>query len=300
MERDARKLFRLTGERHLLVLLPEEAGVGQARGQNLAVARDDRRAAISGGDIGGADKGIGQLAGGIAADEILLVHPRGQLDHFGRHVEERLVKAAEQRLGPFGETGVFDDQAFIVHQHKAGSLRRGARLVAHDGFALGMVDDHVGFAQAGGIIGRAGDGDVTLVMEAVPARDRARADAAHFQVDRLLAQDGDDARERAHPAQGFRAERGGAPALRLGPGKRADDRRDGLGQHVLGRAAGLFGDRKQHAITLGQLLAGQPGLAQEAFQGLRRGGGARPLHFLADSLRAQRQIARDQCQPARR
>ena len=46
VEDDLVELLRLLVERHLEVLLPEELGIGQARGEHLAVARDDRRAAV--------------------------------------------------------------------------------------------------------------------------------------------------------------------------------------------------------------------------------------------------------------
>src|SRR6185369_13812591 len=60
MEGDTGELFGVLGERRLAVLLPEEAGVGQAGGEDLAVARHDPRAAIGGLDVGGADEGVGE------------------------------------------------------------------------------------------------------------------------------------------------------------------------------------------------------------------------------------------------
>eukprot|EP01037_Dinobryon_pediforme_P021403 gene21403-22262_t len=60
-------------------------------------------AAIGRVDIGGADERVRQRAVGRAAHEILLVHARRQLDHLGRHLEERLVEAPQQRDRPFGQ-----------------------------------------------------------------------------------------------------------------------------------------------------------------------------------------------------
>ena len=60
MESDPLELPGLFGERHLAVLLPEEARVGKARGEDLAVAVDDRRAAVRRLDVGGADEGVGE------------------------------------------------------------------------------------------------------------------------------------------------------------------------------------------------------------------------------------------------
>ena len=80
----------------------------------------------------------------------------------------------------------------------------------------------------------------------------------------------DDALQRADPAQALGRGRGGAPAHRLGPGEGADDGGDRLGEHVGGRAAGLVDHREPDAVALVQLVLGQAGLAQEAFERLRR------------------------------
>src|SRR3546814_1275545 len=72
---------------------------------------------------------------------------------------------------------------------------------------------------------RAADGDFVGVVEAVALGDVARRDAAHFAFDKVLAQNGDHARKRAHPAQRFGADRGRAPALRLRPWEGAHDSR---------------------------------------------------------------------------
>src|SRR3546814_18554923 len=43
VECDVREFFGVLGQRLLLILFPEEARVGQARGEDLAVAGDDLR-----------------------------------------------------------------------------------------------------------------------------------------------------------------------------------------------------------------------------------------------------------------
>src|SRR3546814_14340792 len=65
-----------------------------------------------------------------------------------------------------------------------------------------------------------------------------RGNPADFTGDQFIAEDRDDARQRAHPAQAFAARAFAAPAHRLGPGEGADDRGDRFGQHIAGRAAG--------------------------------------------------------------
>ena len=62
VEGDALELFRMIRQRGLAVLVPEEARVRQARGEDLAVAVDDRGAAVLRFDVGGADERVGELS----------------------------------------------------------------------------------------------------------------------------------------------------------------------------------------------------------------------------------------------
>src|SRR3546814_7187445 len=70
VEGDVREFLRVLGQRLLLVLLAEEARVGQASGENLAVARNDLHAAIERADVRGADEAVGELAVRLVHDEI--------------------------------------------------------------------------------------------------------------------------------------------------------------------------------------------------------------------------------------
>ena len=162
-----------------------------------------------------------------------------------------------------------------------------------------MIDDHVRGAQLGSVVVHAVNRDVAVRMEPVAARHAPGGDSADFAVHHRTIEQRDNGRERANPAQGFGRDRGGAPALRLGPGERADDRGNGFSQHVGSRAARLFGHGEQHAVALNQLVCGQASLAQEPFKRLRRRTDARALHFLADGSGRGGQIARDQRQTAR-
>ena len=108
------------------------------------------------------------------------------------------------------------------------------------------------------------------MVEAVADRGRARSDAGDLELDDLVAEQGDDALQRADPARALGRDRGLAPAHRLGPGEGADDRRDRLGEHRGGGAAGLLDRREPDAVALDELVLGQAGLAQEAFERLRR------------------------------
>ena len=118
-------------------------------------------------------------------------------------------------------------------------------------------------------------------------------------ADHVVVQQRDHARQRANPAQGFGADRGSAPAHRLGPGKAADDRGDRLGEHLDRRTAGLVDDGEVNAIAIFQLILRQPGLAEEAFERLRRRAAARPFDFLADRSGRLRKPLGDQRKSAR-
>ena len=134
----------------------------------------------------------------------------------------------------------------------------------------------------------------------MPHRLRAARHARDLARHHRATEQRDDPLQRPHPTRGLRAERRRAPAHRLGPGKRPHDRRDRRRQHLRRLAPRHFGHREQHALALGQLLAGQPGLAHKPFQRLRRRRRARPLHFLAHRLGSLGQVIRDQRQATRR
>src|SRR5690606_25806732 len=88
-------------------------------------------------------------------------------------------------------------------------------------------------------------------------------------------------------------------AHRLGPGERADDRRYRLGEHIPDGPARLLDHGEPDAVAVFEPVLRQAGLAQEAFERLRRGAGARALGFLADGLRGLGQLAPDQCEAPR-
>ena len=250
VEGDPLQLLRVVREAGLAVLLPEEARIRKPRGEDLAVAVDDRSTTIGRLDVGGAHEGVGELAVSRVAHEVLLVGPRGELDHFGRDVEIGLVEPAEQRHRPFGETGVLDHQPLVLDQRQAARDRCGARHFAHDTLALGVIDDDMAGAQLLGVVVRAADGDFTRVMEAVAHRGVAAGHPANLAFDQVFAENRDDARQRPHPAQALGRQRGGTPAHGLGPRERADDRRDRLGQHVARGAARLIDHREIRAAAL--------------------------------------------------
>ena len=95
VEDDAVELFGLLLERDLEVLLPEEAGVGEARRKHPPVALDDGGTAVPRLDIGNADEGRRQQTLVVGAGEILLVGAHGENDHLSRHAQELRVDRAK-------------------------------------------------------------------------------------------------------------------------------------------------------------------------------------------------------------
>jgi hypothetical protein len=160
---------------------------------------------------------------------------------------------------------------------------RSARPAGRNSFQLGAVVDEVADLQ-----------QLARAQEAVALGDRVGWDPVDLERDHLAVEQAQDALDRTDPAQGS-----GAPAHRLGPGEGADDLVHRLGDQIGGGPALGRQDGEQDAVTLGQLIAGQAGLAQEAFQRLFRGRGARALDLFLAVGRGGGQAVDDQGQAAR-
>jgi len=170
--------------------------------------------------------------------------------------------------------------------------------------ALGAVDHDVAGAQLLDIVAGAADRDRSGMMEAMADRGDAALDARDLDRHELVAQQGDDALQRAYPAQALGRLRRRAPAHRLGPGEGVDDMGDRAGEHRSGDDAGAVDHGEQHlvaltVVALDELLARQAGRAQEALDRLGRRIGARALALLArrrghlgDAADDQREAAR--------
>ncbi len=239
----------------------------EARGDDLAVAVDDRRAAIGRVDVRGADEGVGQFAVRVRTHEILLVHPRGELDDLLRHRQIAGVEPPEQRHRPLGQPGIFDNQPFILDQRQACGGGRRPRAVADDRAALAEMDDDVAGAEFLDVIVGAADGDRAGMDEAVAKRRGARFNAVDAARHDGFAEQRDDALQRADPAQAFGRERCGAPAHRFGPGKGADDGGDRVGQDADRGTPGLVDHREEGRATFHfagfERITGQARFAQE-------------------------------------
>ena len=121
VEDDLVELLRLLGERDLEVLVPEEFGVGEARGEHLLVAGDDR----------GADRWSRCWRRRRSGCESLPL-PSWQAKYFwlvrmvswitsGGSARKAGSKLPLQRHRPFGEAGILGDQALV--RDESGGLR---------------------------------------------------------------------------------------------------------------------------------------------------------------------------------
>src|SRR5204862_5253702 len=98
-----------------------------------------------------------------------------------------------------------------------------------------MVDDHVAGAELLRIIGARSDGDDARMVEAMADRRGAGRNAVDLDRHDLLAEQGDDAVQRAYPPHRARA-----PAHRFRPREIADDAFDRLRQNFARGPSGLI------------------------------------------------------------
>jgi hypothetical protein len=133
-------------------------------------------------------------------DEVFLVHPCRQLDDLRRHVQERLVEAAEQRHGPFRQTGILRHQSLVLDQRQSGVAREFRSAGADQRLALVLIDDHVAGAELFNIVVRAAQRDRAGVVEAVAEGRVLARDAGDLDRHEVFAEDRDDAVQRPHPA----------------------------------------------------------------------------------------------------
>ena len=169
------ELLRLLFERDLVGPASRPC-VGQARGEDPAVAFDDRLAAVARVDVRGAHERWRERSILASAGEIFLIGTHGELDDLVRDLQEFLRETAEKRHRPFGKTRIFSEKAVILDQGQAGAARRSAR--APSAMILrrsaGSMK-HMAGAQFFGIIAGAADRDAAGMMETMPDPSRPRS-----------------------------------------------------------------------------------------------------------------------------
>jgi hypothetical protein len=169
------------------------------------------------------------------------------------------------------------------------------RGVADQPLALVLVDDDVAGAQLLDVIVRAADSDETRMVEAVPDGRHPADNPSDFERHDILAQNCDDPVERADPS-----ERAAAPPHRLRPGEVGEDPTKRVLDDLRRGSTRPLDDCEQDPVPLLKLVFREPGLAQKAFERLRRCGRAGTLDLLPAGLRLLRHVASNQRQPPRR
>ena len=155
-------------------------------------------------------------------------------------------KRAEQRHRPFGEPGIFGEQAFVLDQGQAAHRRPPGAPSAMIRRALGRVEDDVAGAELLGIIVGAADGDRAGMVEAVADRGRARFDAGDLEIDRSRSPS-----KATMPCSG-RTQR------RLSVETEASPQRIDLGQGKARTIAGIASARTSDGGAAGPVDGGEP------------------------------------------
>ena len=209
LEHDGVEALHVILQRTAQVLVVEELGVVEARGDDALVAVDDvgleRRIAV-----GGDQELVGERAVGVEQREVTLVHEHGVDDDLLG--QEQLVERAHHDRRELGEV---DD---LLHGlggklgHQAGLLLDLGDLGADGRLALLLAGDDLGAAQDADQVGGVGDLVRSGREEAVAARGAAGREPGELHRDDLVVE------QRQKPADRT-AELlvAAAPTLGLGP-----------------------------------------------------------------------------------
>ena len=246
MEGDALQLEVHGLELLPLVLLIEEARVGEPRPDHLLVALDDGRAAVLRLQVGHQREVVRELAAlPFFEREALLVRLDRGDDHLRRHLQELLVEGADEHARPFGEPCVLREQPLVLDEGELGFRRTLARFRQDALGAGGRLEDHLLCFQRLPVVGEALDHDrLAAAEEAMPARGIAARHPFDLEGHDLAVEEAEDRLHGAHPAR-----RALAPAHGLGPGELAHHLRHQLGDDLGSGAAGLM-DRGDVIIAL--------------------------------------------------
>ncbi len=134
----ARELRHAIGQRLLLVVLEEKAGIGQARAHHALVAFDDGLRRL-GGQVGNDQEAVAQMTLRVGQRKVLLVGLHGQDQALLRHGEELLLEVAGVDHRPFDQRIDLVEQR-LGHHHRIGA--GGLQQFGADGFlAFGIAGD---------------------------------------------------------------------------------------------------------------------------------------------------------------
>ena len=134
----AREQRHAIGQRLLLVLLEEEARVGQARADHALIALNDGLGCIR-GDVRDDQEAVAQMALRVGQRKVLLVGLHGQDQTLLRYGEECFLEMAGVDHGPLHQRVHLVEQRF-GHDHRIGASR--FEQLGADGFlALAVAGD---------------------------------------------------------------------------------------------------------------------------------------------------------------
>ena len=195
MEDDAAELVVAGVEGLLLVLLPEEARVGEARAHHAIGALRDEVGAVRGVDDG--EVARRELVLPRLDAEVALVPAGDGADDGRRQREERAVEGAGDDVGLLDERRVLVDEHRLGVVRAPGGARGGVDALHHRGDALLAVDEHVTLAELLDVRGGALHVEVCRREEPVAARGARRLRARERQRDHLVAEQRDQPLHRA-------------------------------------------------------------------------------------------------------
>ena len=145
---------------------------------------------------------VGELARARMLErEALLVLLHRQHQALGRHRQERLVEAAHQHVGPFGEPGVLGQQRLVLDQRQLVLLGQRVRLLGDQRRARLGVEDHLVRLEAAWR-SRARPSPRTARCRGSDARAWCRRlDALDLERHHLAVEQADDRVQRPHPGR---------------------------------------------------------------------------------------------------
>ena len=273
LEVDGGKLLRHRLERHLAVIVPEEARIIEPRREDAAITRSNRLAAIGCLDIRHHDKMRRKIARlRVTHGEIFLVGAHGELDDFARQGEEIGVHVAEDDDRPFGKPGHLVQQALVLDQFEAARQADLLGLLLDQQAAVfAAEDDRALSLNHRPVLLERGHGERPAPVDTVAFGLIPGFQAIDLEIDHLAVENAEHPLQWPHPS-----EVAAAPAHRFRPVEAAHHLRHERCNDVRQRAARnlAHGDVEIALFRVAPHLCFIDGIetspAQEAFDGLLR------------------------------
>ncbi len=195
MKDDAAELLEARLERGLLVFLPEEASVGQARAHHAVGALRDDVGTV--GRVDDREVARQELVVALLHAEVLLVAPSDRPDHRRGQRQKRAVERSRHdvRLLDEGRVLVDEDRRRVLRS--AGRARGRLHALHHRAYPLVAIDEHVPAAELLDVGAGAPQIERLRREKPVAARGPPALGAREGQRDDLFAEEGDDPLHRA-------------------------------------------------------------------------------------------------------